>query len=87
MPGAAQHVRARTPLLPQPAGGIAVGTMACRTVDDDTFRRLTCARDFLAAGYGERVTFRRAAREACLSPFHAAGVCDMEVRIQQVFFF
>src|SRR5262249_59198216 len=39
-------------------------------LDDDTFRRLSRARDFLAAGYTERVTLERAAREACLSPFH-----------------
>lgn len=44
--------------------------MACRITDDDTFRRLTRARDFLAAGYTERLTLGQAAREACLSPFH-----------------
>jgi AraC-like DNA-binding protein len=39
-------------------------------VDDATFRRLCRARDFLAASYGDPVTLDRAAREACLSPFH-----------------
>src|SRR5436305_10163389 len=43
--------------------------MACLT-DDVTFRRLARARDFLAAGYNERIPLERAAREACLSPFH-----------------
>ncbi len=37
---------------------------------DDTFRRLCRARDFLAARVDERVSLERAAREACLSPFH-----------------
>lgn len=44
--------------------------MARSIPDDDTFRRLTRARDLLATGYSERVTLERAAREACLSPFH-----------------
>jgi len=44
--------------------------VASRITDDDTFRRLSRARDFLAAGYTERVTLERAAQEACLSPFH-----------------
>lgn len=39
-------------------------------VDDATFRRLCRARDFLAAGYSGRIPLDRAAREACLSPFH-----------------
>ncbi len=37
---------------------------------DETFRRLCRARDFLAASLSDRVTLERAAREACLSPFH-----------------
>jgi AraC-like DNA-binding protein len=41
-----------------------------RLTDDVTFRRLARARDFLAAGYNERIPLERAAREACLSPFH-----------------
>jgi AraC-like DNA-binding protein len=39
-------------------------------VDDVTFRRLCRARDFLAASISDPVTLDRAAREACLSPFH-----------------
>jgi AraC-like DNA-binding protein len=39
-------------------------------VDDETFRRLSRARDLLAAGYQSPVPLDRAAREACLSPFH-----------------
>lgn len=39
-------------------------------VDDTTFRRLCRARDLLAAGYSAPVPLDRAAREACLSPFH-----------------
>jgi AraC-like DNA-binding protein len=39
-------------------------------IDDATFRRLARARDLLAAGYTERISLERAAREACLSPFH-----------------
>jgi AraC-like DNA-binding protein len=39
-------------------------------VDDVTFRRLSRARDLLAASLQERITLERAAREACLSPFH-----------------
>jgi len=38
--------------------------------NDVTFRRLLRARDFLAAGFARSVTLDRAAREACLSPFH-----------------
>lgn len=38
--------------------------------DDVTFRRLARARDYLAASLGDPVTLDRAAREACLSPFH-----------------
>jgi AraC-like DNA-binding protein len=41
-----------------------------RLTDDITFRRLCRARDLLAAGFTERITLERAAREACLSPFH-----------------
>jgi AraC-like DNA-binding protein len=37
---------------------------------DDTFRRLCRARDLLAAEYQSQVYLDRAAREACLSPFH-----------------
>ena len=39
-------------------------------VDDVTFRRLCRARDFLAASFSDPITLDRAAREACLSPFH-----------------
>jgi AraC-like DNA-binding protein len=39
-------------------------------VDDATFRRLCRARDLLAASYNASVPLDRAAREACLSPFH-----------------
>ena len=39
-------------------------------VDDPTFRRLCRARDLLAAGYNRAIPLDRAAREACLSPFH-----------------
>jgi AraC-like DNA-binding protein len=39
-------------------------------VDDATFRRLCRARDLLAAGYNSPIPLDRAAREACLSPFH-----------------
>jgi len=39
-------------------------------VDDATFRRLCRARDLLAAGYNAPIALDRAAREACLSPFH-----------------
>lgn len=39
-------------------------------VDDTTFRRLCRARDLLAAGYNAPIPLERAAREACLSPFH-----------------
>ena len=39
-------------------------------VDDVTFRRLCRARDFLAASFVDPITLDRAAREACLSPFH-----------------
>lgn len=37
---------------------------------DETFRRLCRARDFLAAEYQNKLSLERAAREACLSPFH-----------------
>jgi AraC-like DNA-binding protein len=39
-------------------------------VDDATFRRLCRARDLLAARYNAPIPLHRAAREACLSPFH-----------------
>jgi AraC-like DNA-binding protein len=39
-------------------------------VDDATFRRLCRARDLLAAAYNAPIPLDRAAREACLSPFH-----------------
>jgi len=39
-------------------------------VDDITFRRLCRARDYLAASIADPITLERAAREACLSPFH-----------------
>jgi len=39
-------------------------------VEYETFRRLCRARDFLSEGYADRITLERAAREACLSPFH-----------------
>jgi AraC-like DNA-binding protein len=38
--------------------------------DPTTFARLCRARDFLAAGYRDRVTLHDAARHAWLSPFH-----------------
>ena len=41
-----------------------------RLVDDETFRRLCRARDLIAACYSSPVPLDRAAREACLSPFH-----------------
>ena len=41
-----------------------------RLTDDVTFRRLSRARDLLASGIREQITLERAAREACLSPFH-----------------
>ncbi len=37
---------------------------------DVTFRRLCRARDLLAAEYQSKLSLERAAREACLSPFH-----------------
>jgi AraC-like DNA-binding protein len=39
-------------------------------VDDVTFRRLCRARDLLADSFADPITLDRAAREACLSPFH-----------------
>ena len=39
-------------------------------IDDVTFRRLARARDFLAESVADPITLDRAAREACLSPFH-----------------
>jgi len=39
-------------------------------VDDVTFRRLCRARDLIAASFCDPITLDRAAREACLSPFH-----------------
>jgi len=37
---------------------------------ETTFARLCRARDYLGACYSERVTLEKAARQACLSPFH-----------------
>jgi len=39
-------------------------------VDDVTFRRLSRARDLIAGSFADPITLDRAAREACLSPFH-----------------
>jgi len=44
--------------------------VAARLIHDDTFRRLCRARDLLASDYQSAVNLERAAREACLSPFH-----------------
>jgi len=44
--------------------------VATRLLHDDTFRRLCRARDLLASDYQSVVNLERAAREACLSPFH-----------------
>ncbi len=41
-----------------------------RLYDWTTFTRLCRARDFIAAGYRERITLEHAAGQACLSPFH-----------------
>jgi len=41
-----------------------------RLSDTVTFARLLRARDYLGAGYRDRVSLETAAREACLSPFH-----------------
>jgi AraC-like DNA-binding protein len=46
------------------------GYRASALVHDETFRRLCRARDLLAAEYQSQVQLDRAAREACLSPFH-----------------
>jgi AraC-like DNA-binding protein len=43
---------------------------APRLLHDETFRRLCRARDLLASDYQSHVLLERAAREACLSPFH-----------------
>ncbi|HZU33701.1 MAG TPA: AraC family transcriptional regulator [Candidatus Angelobacter sp.] len=37
---------------------------------DDTFRRLCRARDLLASEFQSQIPLERAAKEACLSPFH-----------------
>lgn len=41
-----------------------------RLLDGITFARVCRARDFLGAQYRQPVTLDRAARQACLSPFH-----------------
>lgn len=41
-----------------------------RLVDNDTFRRLNEARDFLAANHDRIITLEDVANEACFSPFH-----------------
>ena len=41
-----------------------------RLFDPVTFARLNRARDFLAAGYRDRISLEQAASQACLSPFH-----------------
>lgn len=41
-----------------------------RLFDPVTFARLNRARDYLAAGYRDRVSLQQAASQACLSPFH-----------------
>jgi AraC-like DNA-binding protein len=41
-----------------------------RLCDPITFARLSRARDYLGACYRDRITLERAARRACLSPFH-----------------
>ena len=43
---------------------------APRLIHDETFRRLCRARDLLASEYQVPLPLDRAAREACLSPFH-----------------
>jgi len=47
-----------------------VGHPTLALINDETFRRLCRARDLLAAEYQSQVLLDRAAREACLSPFH-----------------
>lgn len=41
-----------------------------RLIDNDTFRRLNAARDFLAENYDRVLTLEDVANEACFSPFH-----------------
>jgi AraC-like DNA-binding protein len=41
-----------------------------RLCEAATFARLLRARDFLGAGYRDRVLLENAARQACLSPYH-----------------
>ena|ERR1700732_217646 len=41
-----------------------------RLFDATTFARLCRARDYVGACYRDRITLEKAAREACLSPFH-----------------
>jgi AraC-like DNA-binding protein len=46
------------------------GYRAFTLLHDDTFRRLCRARDLLADEYQSQILLDRAAREACLSPYH-----------------
>ena len=39
-------------------------------VEEETFARLSCSRDFLAASFDQPVRLADAASVACLSPFH-----------------
>lgn len=41
-----------------------------RLIDNDTFRRLNEARDFLAENFDQIITLEDVADEACFSPFH-----------------
>jgi len=41
-----------------------------RLIDNDTFRRLNHARDFLAQNFDQIITLEDVADEACFSPFH-----------------
>jgi len=50
--------------------GMATAFRPYALLHDETFRRLCRARDLLAAEYQSQVLLDRAAREACLSPFH-----------------
>ena len=56
--------------LPGTIMTMPAGHRSSALVHDDTFRRLCRARDLLAAEYQSQVLLDRAAREACLSPFH-----------------
>ncbi len=44
--------------------------LSASLLHDETFRRLCRARDLLAAEYQIELSLEKAAREACLSPFH-----------------